>query len=357
MGKKQHQKDKLLSMQPFENPLCTKDGVIYDLMSIVPFLKKYGINPVTGDKLSAKELVRLNFHKNADDEDVSSKDPKNRLKTINAETRDVLATLEKEYKAPAHYSTGAVSASFTSTAMEPTTQHEAAIIDEDIIRYERLKKKGYVRLLTNRGPLNLELHCDMIQGGDPEGTGKGGESAWGGTFKDEFKPNLTHSGRGVLSMANSGPDTNKSQFFITFRSARHLDGKHTVFGRVVGGLETLDAMEKIEADKKDRPQKEIRIEATAVFVNPYEEVDEELANEREDELSRQAAAEAEKRKPKSRKEEPKIEHKVFSAGVGKYINPSTLKRKMAETEATVSSSEGTKKKVKTKTSLSDFSAW
>lgn len=100
---------------------------------------------------------------------------------------------------------------------------------------------GYIRLTTNYGPLNLELYCQevpktcenfmklcqkdyyngtkfhrsirnfMVQGGDPTGTGKGGESYWEQPFEDEFKQNLTHSGRGVLSMANSGPNTNKSQ--------------------------------------------------------------------------------------------------------------------------------------------------
>merc|ERR1719471_2753492 len=99
----------------------------------------------------------------------------------------------------------------------------------------------------------------MIQGGDPKGTGTGGDSHWGGPFKDEFLQFLSHTGRGMLSMANSGPDTNKSQFFITYRSCRHLDEKHSVFGRVVGGLETLTKMESIEVDSKDRPKDEIKI--------------------------------------------------------------------------------------------------
>jgi len=65
----------------------------------------------------------------------------------------------------------------------------------------------------------------MLQGGDPTGTGTGGESMWGKPFKDECTNKLRHEGRGVLSMANSGPNTNGSQFFITFKSAAHLDGK------------------------------------------------------------------------------------------------------------------------------------
>ncbi|KAM8886683.1 RING-type E3 ubiquitin-protein ligase PPIL2 isoform 3-T3 [Spinachia spinachia] len=300
MGKRQHQKDKMyitcseythfyggkrteipqadfrrlpfdhcsLSLQPFEYPVCTDEGVVFDLLSIVPWIKRYGTNPISGEKLEIKSLIKLNMAKNNDgkyhcpvlynvftnnshfvankvtgnvfsyeavdqlniktksfkdllsdepftrkdiivlqdptnldkfnvsnffhvknnlklldpDEEKAKLDPAYHLKTTNLETRETLAELYKDYKGDkllastmkepaakktdklnaAHYSTGRVSASFTSTAMTPSTTHEADAIADDTVRYRYVKKKGYVRLHTNKGDLNLELHCDKV---------------------------------------------------------------------------------------------------------------------------------------------------------------------------------------------------
>ncbi|VDK28892.1 unnamed protein product [Gongylonema pulchrum] len=393
-----------LSLLPFDDPVCSQDdGIIFDLAHIIPYLKKHGVNPVTGKKMTAKELIHLKFDKSSDgsfrcpvtfriftptshivairqtgnvysyeaveelnlkrghlkdllnDEPFQRKDiivlqdpthlekfnieqfhhikldlktkaeieaenkalsdPRFNIRRMNNETKEVLEKLAKEYVPPrseelveeaadelnaAHYSQGRVAAGLTSTTMEPITKQKAAVLDADTVKYSRVKKNGYVRLVTNYGSLNIELYCKetpracenfirhcssgyynnskfhriirnfMMQGGDPTGTGKGGDSIWGRPFKDEIVRSLSHDQRGVLSMANQGNDTNKSQFsfsnvcillrkacflfsFITFRSCKYLDGKHTVFGRVVGGTDTLQAIEKVETDETSRP--------------------------------------------------------------------------------------------------------
>lgn len=100
----------------------------------------------------------------------------------------------------------------------------------------------------------------MVQSGDPTGTGKGGDSIYGVKFNDEIKDGLKHKARGVLSMANSGPNSNASQFFFTYAAQSSLDLKYTVFGKVIDGYETLDALEKLDVDAKHRPLLETREE-------------------------------------------------------------------------------------------------
>ena len=105
----------------------------------------------------------------------------------------------------------------------------------------------------------------MIQGGDPSGTGRGGASCWGGKFEDEITRELKHTGAGVLAMANSGKNTNGSQFFITLAPTPWLDGKHTVFGRVSGGMRVIQRLGLAKCVAGDKPEQDLRI----VRATPY----------------------------------------------------------------------------------------
>jgi peptidyl-prolyl cis-trans isomerase-like 3 len=158
-------------------------------------------------------------------------------------------------------------------------------------------------LHTSRGDIKLEIFCEtvpktaenflalcasgfydgspfhrlipnfMVQTGSPASDPKAKTSTSiydtsNQLFEDEIRPALRHNARGIVSMANKGPNSNGSQFFITFAPAPHLDGKNTVFGKLLEGDDVLDDMEKIAVDKKSRPQERIEIKKVTIHANP-----------------------------------------------------------------------------------------
>ncbi|KAF2018980.1 cyclophilin-like protein [Aaosphaeria arxii CBS 175.79] len=125
----------------------------------------------------------------------------------------------------------------------------------------------------NGSPFHRLIPNFMVQTGSPASDPKSKTSTSifdtpNQLFEDEIRPALRHNARGIVSMANKGPNSNGSQFFITFAAALHLDGKNTVFGKVIEGIEVLDDLEKVEVDKKSRPKERIEIKSVTMHANP-----------------------------------------------------------------------------------------
>mmetsp|Transcript_21401 Transcript_21401/g.47431 ORF Transcript_21401/g.47431 Transcript_21401/m.47431 type:complete len:548 (-) Transcript_21401:83-1726(-) len=477
-----------LSLQPFESPVATRDGAVFEVSNILAYVKKFGRNPVTGGRLEVSELIPLHFHHNAegkiqcpvtfkvftDNSHVAAnlasghvysydtlvelnrkvknftdlitskpfewttdvvvlQDPDNiearevakfyymqqgQQDQVIAEITDREAAKkgitrekknekirkdaaferiyeekkrlaeEKEQEAAAkgetpsdasavaiadrprktneRFTSGEVAESFTSTATPLRSQNNMRLLTEEEELQEiyelvrRKKEKGYVRIVTSEGMLNIELHTDivplttdnflrlcernyfddtifhrliknfMIQGGDPEGTGRGGQSGFDGgkAFRDEFDSRLSHQGPGVVSMANNGKNTNRSQFFVSLKSCAHLDLKHAVFGRVVGGLNLLTVLNGWETDDKDRPRKEIKLIRTEVFKNPFKEAAIEAAKPKAEKVVDNVAQWF------SNRRDPMEKHKNRSStAVGKYLElpaPALAKKQPVE---------------------------
>jgi peptidyl-prolyl cis-trans isomerase-like protein 2 len=315
-----------------------------------------------GDKiLRAKEAVEKARRERAALGDVNHS--KAVTKTGSGHTTPKQSMLQEKKLAynAAQYTTGKAAASFTSTGLTPETSGERALLtdEEYMLKPKRVKIKGYARIETNLGALNIELQTEtapravwnfvqlakkgyyngikfhrnirnfMIQGGDPTGTGKGGTSIWGKNFQDEFDGPLTHDARGIVSMANKGKNTNSSQFFITYRPAKHLDRKHTIFGRVVGGLDVLQKLENVPVDGSDRPIDDVVMESVVVFIDPFEEFqkqkrEKDEAEKEKAEIMKQGGTEDDKTTwtGKRIRDDGTVVQSEQSGGVGKYLKAS-----------------------------------
>ncbi len=135
------------------------------------------------------------------------------------------------------------------------------LVPKTVENFVGLAGKGYYNgIIFHRVIENF-----MIQGGDPTGTGRSGESFWGKSFADEFNMELKHETPGVLSMANAGPNTNGSQFFITLVPTPWLDGKHSIFGHVLKGMEVVEAIGKVATSQPfNKPLNDVVMETVTI---------------------------------------------------------------------------------------------
>lgn len=422
-----------LTLAPFTTPVCTREGIVYELSAVEGFVRRYGVDPATGQRLGRDGLTALHFHKNAAgryhcpvlykeftaytkiaavrttgnvysyeaiaelnlragslrdlldgtpftrDDVIVLQDPEHperrdvgafyyykarRAEKLGAAgeipeeeeeegargsagtivgsraTEKVLREYHAREQAAAAESRAIMGASLSSKGQKGGKETKQEEEEEDefydhssasgaqrvdgsapgftssVFSAGRAKereapskgkatgRRGYVGLETSMGTLNVEVRCDaaplasenflglcergyydgvcfhrnvpgfVVQGGDPTGTGRGGESVWGCGFRVE--QGLRHDAAGVVGMANAGPGTNGSQFYVTYGAQPQLDGRHTVFGRVVGGMDVLRLMERVATDPAtERPLAPITITRAVVYVNPFRELEQE----------------------------------------------------------------------------------
>lgn len=151
----------------------------------------------------------------------------------------------------------------------------------NIVKFETSMGTFKAKLYTDKAPITTKNFIDlvrkgfyngiifhrvidgfMIQGGDPTGTGRGGS---GVTIKDEFGPGLKHDKKGILSMANAGPNTGTSQFFITLVPTPHLDGKHAIFGEIIEGMNIVEKIGKVKTGAMDKPVEEVKMKSVTMM--------------------------------------------------------------------------------------------
>jgi cyclophilin family peptidyl-prolyl cis-trans isomerase len=130
--------------------------------------------------------------------------------------------------------------------------------------FKGLARKGYYDGVV----FHRVIDGFMIQGGDPTGTGRGGQSFWGKPFEDECTPSVRFDRKGLLAMANAGPRTNGSQFFITLAPTDWLQGKHTIFGEVVGGLDVVEKIGKVKVGAGDKPVQPVSMTKVTIEGTP-----------------------------------------------------------------------------------------
>ncbi|KAF9015487.1 cyclophilin-like domain-containing protein [Cyathus striatus] len=371
-----------------------------DLVADIPFKKQDVITLQNPHGLPSASVPAL---------PVTSKQTATSDKTVIAKPQSpAITSLKSKADVPwniSPYSSGLPGASLTSTSVDPQSASSKLLWDEEELMFEEIskplkgkgkekdigKRRAYVRVITSLGgSLNLELFCEkapktcynflmlartgkydnclfhrlvpgfMVQTGDPSGTGSGGESYWGTPFRDEhdMKNAAKHDDRGAVAMANKGANTNGSQFYVTFKATPHLDNKHTVFGKLVGGEDVLDALENIPVKSgTERPAKAVRITQVVIYQDPFEEYKMRLAKK----LARRAETESGQATsiPEKKDEINWFGEKVGSGntslgsnagtgGVGKYLN---LKRPV---QSAMTGASETKKR---KTGFGDFEGW
>ena len=171
--------------------------------------------------------------------------------TVKEKTEEQRTSTEEETQMPESMTVAVVNTNMGTIEIELFADKTPKTVEN----FVGLANKGYYD-----GIIFHRVIADfMIQGGDPTGTGRGGESLWGTSFADEFVTELRHDVPGILSMANSGPNTNGSQFFITLVPTPWLDGKHTIFGKVINGMNLVEDIGKVKTGAGDKPVEDIKM--------------------------------------------------------------------------------------------------
>ena len=171
--------------------------------------------------------------------------------TVKEKTEEQTTSTEEETQMPESMTVAVINTNMGTIEIELFADKTPKTVEN----FVGLANKGYYD-----GIIFHRVIADfMIQGGDPTGKGRGGSSLWGTSFEDEFVTELKHETPGILSMANAGPNTNGSQFFITLVPTSWLDGKHTIFGKVISGMNVVEDIGKVKTGAGDKPVEDIKM--------------------------------------------------------------------------------------------------